>query len=124
MAYRTGSHAYAASSVRTVTGQGVADLGILSAAMDGDTVHASWSAFGGSDGCFSRYQLVGSIDDTTPSSAEGAVVLWTAETIGTGSAVSGPLDPGTYHLRLEMLRDTIGDPVLAARTTVATVTVP
>ena len=85
---------------------------------------SSGPPYAGPEGCFSWYKLVASTTDETPGYLEGAPYIWAGEGQGTTSATVEGLDPGTYHLRLQVLRASEAGTILVGRTDVATVTIP
>jgi len=94
----------AASPVEAAVVHGVRGLGALDVGpADGSQTAFGWTAYDGPRGCFTRYALVWSIDDPTPSALTGADVAYMSSD-RTSATASVDLAPGTYHLRLEVLR--------------------
>ena len=117
----------AASAVEGAVVKGVRELGPLDVGPgDGSRTAFGWSLYDGPRGCFTRSVLVWSADDPTPSVLTGAEVAFASGDRTTASALVD-LAPGTYHLRLEVLRS-IGpggsSTFVVAHSDVATYTVP
>jgi hypothetical protein len=102
----------------------VKSLGALSLAPDGAGFSASWSPYGGPEACFGFYKLVVSTTDDTPSYLDGASSVWVGDSAGMDAAVVDPIDPGTYHVRLEAFFDGPSGKILVAETDVADITIP
>jgi FecR protein len=117
----------AASPVEAAVAKGIRQLGPLDVGpADASRTAFDWSEYDGFRGCFTRYALVWSNDDPTPSALTGADVAYVSSD-RTSSTALVDLAPGTYHLRLEVLRS-IGPgssaTFVVAHSDVATYTVP
>jgi hypothetical protein len=127
MALDRADRVLAASPVRAATAKTVGELGELVVGPgDGGTTAFSWTPYAGPADCFSYYKLVFSASDPTPSYFEGAQVLGFSSDRGLAGA-SYPVEQGTYHFRLQVIRTTaLGTPpkFLVAQSAVATYTVP
>jgi hypothetical protein len=124
MAFDADDRPYAASPVKTVKAKAVGDLGGLDVLVDQGVLYAEWSPFDGPDACFTWYKLVASTEDATPSYLDGAPYVWVGESAATGSAMVDALDPGSYYVRMQVLRDSEGGPLLVAQSDVLTITIP
>ncbi len=117
----------AASPVEAALAKGVRELGALDVGpADGSRTAFGWTAYDGPRSCFTRYAMVWSTDDPTPSALTGAEVAYVSSD-RTDATASVDLAPGTYHLRLEVLRS-IGpgssSTFVVAHSDVVTYTVP
>ena len=83
-----------------------------------------WTPFGGPEACFTWNKIVVSTTDTTPSYLDGATQVWVGENPATASAHIDELDPGTYHIRLQVLRASEAGSLLVAETDPTTFVVP
>ncbi len=117
----------AASPVEAAMVHGVRELGALDVGpADGSRTAIGWTAYDGSRACFTRYALVWSTDDPSPSALTGATVAYVSSD-RTATTASVDLAPGTYHLRLEVLRSIGPGPsstFVVARSDVVIYTVP
>ncbi len=83
-----------------------------------------WTPFGGPEACFTWNKIVVSTTDTTPSYLDGATQVWVGENPATASAHIDALDPGTYYIRLQVLRASESGSLLVAETDPTTFVVP
>ena len=124
MAFDADDDATAASGVKTVTARPVKALGTLSVSPVGAGFSADWAAYEGPDGCFGFYKLVVSKTDETPSYLEGASAVWVGESAATSTALVEAIDPGTYHVRIQVFFESGGSKRLVAESDVSDVTIP
>ena len=124
MAFTAGDDPYATSAVKTVSVKPVKALGPLGAVFDEGKVFFDWDAFGGPGTCFTWYKIVVSTTDETPDYLDGDTQVWVGEDQATSSALVDPMDPGTYHARLQVLRSSESGTILVAETDPVTFDVP
>ncbi len=127
MAFDAADRVIGASPVKAATAKPIGDLGTLTVGPgDGTRTAFGWSPYAGPRDCFTRYKLVISKDDPTPSALEGADPVFASSDRSAAEAIV-EIPPGRYHFRLQALRYTaLGSPArfVVAQTDVATYTVP
>jgi len=129
MAFDASDQVVAASAIGSAQAKPIFDMGVLDVAPDGGggTVF-NWNWYQGPAGCFTFYKIVWSTTNTDPSYLSGVdSLLWA----GTNQAqdttvVPGPdlTSPGTYYVRIQVIRTTALGAFVAAQSVVNTYIVP
>lgn len=127
MAFKADDSVIGASSVVSAVADSIASLGSLAAGQDPvDGTDVSWTPYSGPGDCFTWYKLVYSSSNPNPSYLDGDPHLLIGSDQSAGSYVASATDlpPGTYHLRVQVIRGTDLGAFVAAQSAVTDYTVP
>jgi hypothetical protein len=129
MAFNAVNGVIAASGVTSAVAAPRGSLGPLSVGAVAEGTKLAWTAFAGSEGCFTWYKLVFSEENPSPSYLGGDPYLAALENPAASSYVTPTGGEGlqsghTYYLRVQVIRATDLGGFLVAQTDVATYTVP
>jgi hypothetical protein len=126
MAFNGDNGVLAASSVTSAVASPVGSLGALTVTTVGEGTRLAWTAFAGSESCFTWYKLVYSETNPSPSYLAGDPYLTAISARSTVSYVDpSVLKAGhSYYLRVQVIRSTELGAFLVSQTSVKTFTVP
>jgi hypothetical protein len=116
----------AASGVGSAASAPVGGMGTLNVNPHGPGgTRFKWTAFSGSEACFTYYKLAYTTDGSPPSYLGGDPYLTAISDQGAASYVTSDLESGvTYTFRLQAIRVTDTGSFLVAETSTATYTAP
>jgi hypothetical protein len=127
MAFNADDGVIGASPVVSAVASPVGSLGSLSVGAVAEGTKMAWTAYAGSEACFTYYKVVYSEENPSPSYLGGDPYLAALGDPSTSQYVAGSealVSGHTYYLRVQVIRATDLGGFLVAQTDVATYTVP